>query len=111
MPRFITAGILILNLAMFSPCSATQVISGTVVVQQGNSTKTGASAYSSSSVERVVVNIVLDRIEDGVIYSKDSQTFQLPGSAKVIDNSHPVTKMRTAELVFENGSLVMVNIK
>ena len=61
------------------------------------------SSPSSPSVQREVVNIVVDKIEGASIYSKDVEKFEIPSSAKVIDNSHRETKMRTAELVFENG--------
>jgi hypothetical protein len=75
------------------------------------SSKAGQSAIKAQGIQRSVVNIVVDRIEGGTIYSKDGQAFQVPSSIKVIDNTHAVTKMRTAELVFQNGSLVAVSIK
>ena len=62
-------------------------------------------------MQRKVVNIVVDKIEEGAVYSKDGQKFEITSDTKVIDNSHPVTKMRTAELAFENGDLVTVTLK
>ncbi len=111
MSKLIAMGVIILNLAFFSQCGTTQAITGTQATLQGNSTEKEQNASSRSSEERKVVNIVVDKIENGVIYSKDSQTFNIPSSAEVIDNSHSVTKMRTAELVFEDGRLVTVSIK
>lgn len=66
---------------------------------------------ATRTVQRDVVNIVVDRIEGALIYSRDGKTFEVPSWTKVINNSHRVTKMRTAELVFQNGSLVAVTLK
>ncbi len=111
MPRFITVGIVILHLlALFSPCSAMEAVSGRQAAPKGKSANE-RSNFLSHSAERKVVNIVVDRIKGGVIYSKDWQTFRVPGSAKIIDNSHSATKMRTAELFFENGRLETVILK
>jgi hypothetical protein len=69
-----------------------------------------ASSPSAQSAQREVVNIFVDRIEDGAIYSKDGRKFEI-GSVKVIDNSRPATKMKAAELSFVNGSLTAVILK
>jgi hypothetical protein len=64
----------------------------------------------STSVKREVVNVFVDKIEDGAIYSKDGRKFEI-GSTRVIDNSRRSTKMKAAELSFENGSLKAVILK
>jgi hypothetical protein len=56
------------------------------------------------------MSIVVDRIEDGAIYSTDGQKFDI-GSAKVVDNSRPGARAKVAELFFENGALVSVVLK
>ena len=104
--------------AASTPGKAPSVSGGTSSKAGGTSSKAGSasskagqSAIKAQGIQRSVVNIVVDRIEGGTIYSKDGQAFQVPSSIKVIDNTHAVTKMRTAELVFQNGSLVAVSIK
>jgi hypothetical protein len=126
MPRFIILGVVILNLALFYPSSPMAFMASNNVIQNNAPSKAATKSSSKAgpkvatktrpniatpAPQRDVVNIVVDRIEGALIYSKDGGTFEVPNSAKVIDNSHPVTKMRIAELVFENGSLVAVNIK
>lgn len=117
MPGFLILGLVILNLA-FSPCSAVAftVKEGATIIQKdvhSNAPATAAPGKTSSSpsVHRKVVNVVVDRIEEGAVYSRDGQKFQITSGTKVIDNSHSVTKMRTAELAFENGNLVRVTLK
>jgi len=129
MPRLITAGIVILYLmSLFYPSGAMAFTVTNTAVQPGapskaatkSSSKAGSnipapalqgSKIPTPALQRNVVNIVVDRIEGALIYSKDWRTFEVPSSTKVIDNSHRVTKMRTAELIFENGSLVAVTLK
>ena len=129
MPGLSTLGIVILYLmSLFYPLSAMAFTVTGKATQKGApsskapiqpSSRAGpniagpatTSSPSSPSVQREVVNIVVDRIEGASIYSKDWRTFKIPSSVKVIDNSHRVTRMRTAELVFENGSLVAVTLK
>jgi hypothetical protein len=139
MPRLITAGIVILYLmSLFYPSGAMAFTVANTAVQPGapskaatkSSSKAGSnipapalqgskiptpalqgSKIPTPALQRDVVNIVVDRIEGSLIYSKDWRTFEVPSSTKVIDNSHRVTKMRTAELIFENGSLVAVTLK
>ncbi len=60
--------------------------------------------------DREVVNIVIDRIEDGYIYSKTGEAYQI-GSAKVINNSSSQSKIKIAELTFQKGTLVVVVLK
>lgn len=119
MPGLSTMGIVILYLmSLFYPSGAMGFTVAKKAIQKGAPSK--AAAKSSSKVkpniaapalQRDVVNIVVDRIEGALIYSKDWRTFEVPSTTKVIDNRHRVTKMRTAELVFENGSLVAVTLK
>ncbi|MGO9021322.1 MAG: hypothetical protein ACLQVJ_23535 [Syntrophobacteraceae bacterium] len=131
MPGLSTLGIVILYLmSLFYPLSAMAFTTTGQATQKGAHSKAPSKASpaatssapskaspattsspSPPSVQREVVNIVVDRVEGASIYSKDWRTFKIPSSAKVIDNSHRVTKMRTAELVFENGSLVAVTLK
>ncbi len=123
MPRFLILGIavLLLFLPLFSPCCAMAftVQEGTTVIQKGAPAKAphkAAPAATSSlsppsSVPSKVVNIVVDKIEGGAVYSKDGQKFEITSTTRVINNTHPVTKMRTAELAFENGNLVTVTLK
>ena len=120
MSRYIVLGAVILNLALFSPCSATQAIFlGTVgPVQNGKPAQSGPSpslpaSEQNGDVKSGVVNIVVEKIESGVIHSTDGQEFQIAGSTRVIDNSgsHPGTRKKTAELYFNNGSLVQVVLR
>lgn len=136
MPRFIilSIAILLLFLPLCSPCStmAFTVQEGPAVIQQGapsqappkpapvktsqppspsaQAAPAKTSRPSSPSVQTEVVNVFVDRIEDGAIYSKDGRKFEI-GSTRIIDNSRPATKMKAAELFFENGSLTAVILK
>ncbi len=58
-----------------------------------------------------VINIVVDKIEDRAIYSKDGTKYDISSATRVINNSNPGSKMKIAELVFENRNLVAVTIK
>ncbi len=122
MPRFLILGIaiLLLFLPLFSPCSAIAftVQEAAATVQKGAPAKAplkAAPATTSSqpqpSAQREVVNIVVDKIDGSAVYSKDGQKFEITSATRVINNSHSVTKMRTAELAFENGSLATVTLK
>jgi hypothetical protein len=117
MARFVILGAVILNLALFSPCSASEAILGKQAVQTNKSSKKVQGATSSHSVQREnagggVVNILVEKIEGGVIYSRGGQKYEIT-SARVIDNSHghAATGTEAAELFFENGSLVSVILK
>ena len=132
--------ILYLFLPWFSPCDAMAFTVKKTVIQKGapskapskgvsskasakaapsqapsqapsNATPVKTSAISSASVHRKVVNIVVDKIEDGAIYSRDGGKFEITSTTRVINNSHPVTKMRIAELALEDGTLVTVVLK
>ncbi len=85
--------------------------SSTTGQQAGASSTTGQILRRPPSVQTKVVNIVVDKIEGGSIYSKDGRKFSITGAAKVIDNRNLKIRKRTAELMFENGSLVTVELK
>jgi guanyl-specific ribonuclease Sa len=68
-------------------------------------------SQSSPSVHREVVNIVVDKIEGGAMYAKDGKKFEITSATRIVDNNHHSTRMRTAELSFENGDLVTVILK
>ncbi len=117
MPGHRTMCIVILYLvSLFYPSSATAFTVGAI---QSGAPSHGAAAKPPSKSgpnivapvhQRDVVNIVVDKIEGASIHSTDGRTFEVPSSVKVINNSHR-SRMRIAELVFENGSLVAVSIK
>jgi hypothetical protein len=103
-------GVVILNLALFAPCSATMALPGAGTAQQNIPPKTGQTTSSPPLVQSSVENILIDRIEDDAIYSRDGRKFEI-GGAKVIDNSRNATGTKQAELFYENGSLVQVILK
>ena len=138
MPKSIISGIaiLLLFLPLFSPCStmAFTVLEGSAAIKQGapsnaptkpapaiqqgalskgppKSAPATTSSLSPPSVQREVVNIVVDKIEEGAIYANDGAKFEIPGSTRVVDNSRPNDGRRPAELFFENGTLVAVNLR
>jgi hypothetical protein len=136
MPRFLVLGIaiLLLSLPLFSPGSAMAVtVKKGTVIQKGAPSKAPPTAApaktsqpsapsaqaapakssrpSSPSVNREVVNIVVDKIEGGAMYARDGGKFEITSATRVINNSHLKTRMRTAELSFENGTLVTVILK
>ena len=117
MAKSIVLGAVILTLALFSPCMAMQANQASGVPQTNKSVKTAQPPSStpnvqSAAADQQVVNVVVDRIEGGTIYSKDGRQFDT-GSAKVVDNSgsHPGAKTKVAELFYKNGSLVSVILK
>ncbi len=119
MPRLSIMGIVILYLmSLFCPSGAMGFTVAKKPVEKGAPAKAAAKSSSKAkpniaaqAVQRNVINIVVDRIEGTLIYSKDWRTFEVPSRTKIIDNRHRVTKMRIAELVFENGALVEVTLK
>lgn len=116
MKRLIVPFTLILALSLLVPfsknASAVQTVPATNP-QAGAKPASNAGMRSSVTVQtqRTITNIVLDKMENGIIYSKDGRKFIITGSTKIFENINPESKMRLAELVFENGSLVSVNIK
>ncbi len=104
MSRFISWGLLILVLVcqsfLFNNLFAFQ-----------SQTTTPDAIHGRHGKERQVVNIVLDKIENGIIHSRDGRTFQISSTTKIVNNANPSTSMRLAELTFENGLLVNVTIK
>ncbi len=111
-------GAVILNLALFSPCTASQAVLGDGAVQKGTPAKPGQVVASPSTVQNNtvnggVLNILVDRIEGGAIYSRDGEKYEITGSTRVIDNSgsHPGKRGRAAELFFSNGSLESLILK
>lgn len=118
MPRPVILGAVILYLMSLSyPSSAMAFTVADQPIQKGAhpqaATKLSSHAgpnISKPSVQAEVANIFVDKIDGGAIYAKDGRKFEITG-VKVIDNSHRVTKMRTAELVFVDGRLVAVTLK
>ena len=92
-------------------CDATSAFQAQSAAPAMNAQKQTTNQKRPPVAQREVVNIVVDKIEDGVIHSKDGRTFQMTSATKVVNNANKATKMRTAELVFENSSLVSVTIK
>ena len=108
----------VLNLALFSSCSAIQAVSASGAVQktksaQAKPTSSLAASVQGAAANRQVVNIVVDRIDGDTVYARDGRKFEIGASTKVIDNSrkHQATRTRTAELFFANGSLESVSLK
>lgn len=66
------------------------------------------TATPNSDLE--VINIVMDRMEDGYIYSNDGRAYRI-GSAKLLNNASTTSKIKTAELTFQNGTLVVIVFK
>jgi hypothetical protein len=115
-PFAVVCGALILNLALFSPCRAIQAVQVSGAAQKNKSAKTvqtlsPQAAAQSQAANRNILNIVVDRIEGGAIYSKDGREFQITGSTKIIDNRKNATGAKIAELAFDNGGLVSVILK
>lgn len=115
MTRITFLRIIIVQLAfMFclsSTASAVQGESlGSPASAKRDSTKAGAATQQS---DRKVLNIVIDKIENGNIYTKEGKVYQMSSGTKTIDNSKTVagTKQRIAELVYDGGTLVSVTIK
>ncbi len=69
------------------------------------------SQKALTSMKQEVVNIVIDKIENGYIYAKDGRKFQLNSSTKIISNKGSSRNVRTAELTLQNGYLVTAIIK
>lgn len=104
MAKYIILGIVILNLAMFTPCAAQ------VAIPSGGSASSTPASGPGSSAQMSVQDIVVDKIDGGAIYSKDGSSFDMTG-AKVIDNSHNAPGNKTAALFFQDGQLVQVILK
>jgi len=119
MSRYIVLGAaVILNLALFSPCSALQAIPGAGGAQVINPARTTPNpsppaSLQSGAANADIANITVDRIEGGVIYSKDGRKFEISGSTRIIDNSrsNSAAVSKIAELHFQNGNLVQVILK
>lgn len=85
---------------------------GYCVTAVGNHAVGGATQSTTSGVHnQKVVNIILDKIESGVVYSQDGRTFHMTSTTEVINNTQGNSKLRIAELIFMQGMLVSVHIK
>lgn len=87
-------------------------LSGHCIEGVGKRMLTGLSqSTTSGAYNQQVLNIILDKIEGGFVYSQDGRRFQMTSTAKVIDNAQGKSKIRIAELIFIQGMLVSVHIK
>ncbi len=82
-----------------------KVDSGPVTAEPG---KTQQATERSHDQE--IVNVIIDRMENGYLYSKAGQAYEI-GRAKVINNSSSTSKVKMAELTFRNGTLAVVVLK
>lgn len=104
MPRIIAAFMTLLLTLSALP--------GYCVTVVGNHVAGGAPQSTTSGVHnQEVVNIILDKIESGVVYSQDGRTFQMTSTTEVINNTQGNSKLRIAELIFMQGVLMSVYIK
>jgi hypothetical protein len=62
-------------------------------------------------VDSQIVSIIVDRIENGAIYSKDGAQYEITRSTSVVDYSSTCAGVKTGELVFENGKLTAVTLR
>jgi len=106
MTRFMTAGIVILFLLPLFCLSGAMAFT---VDQQKDRNVAAFQGKTGSEVK--VVNIVVDKIEDGAIYSADGTKYEITGQTRVFNNRQSSSKLRTAELFFHKGNLVAVSIK
>jgi hypothetical protein len=58
-----------------------------------------------------VINIIIDKVENGTIYSKDGQAFAITDSTQIINNHISESNMKIGELFFKNGKLITIVIK
>lgn len=72
---------------------------------------TEASNRRLPSISRQVVNIVFDRMEGGYVYARDGRRFAVSSQTRVIENAHPASNMKVAELIFDGRTLISVTIK
>ena len=76
-----------------------------------NKTSTAGSARTVTAVSYFTVeNIILQKIDQGMVYSADGRTFPLSSGTRIIRNIQD-SKMRVAELMFINGVLISVLIR
>ncbi|MFZ2446759.1 MAG: hypothetical protein WAW37_10405 [Syntrophobacteraceae bacterium] len=61
--------------------------------------------------KKKVINVIIDKMENGYIYTKDGRAYQVGGGVRVIDNSKSASKMKIAELVYQGSTLITVTIK
>ncbi len=98
-------------------CSTFCAASAASAVTMSNTTAdtsvqgTAAKQNTVRSDRREVVNIVIDKMENGYIYAKDGRKFQLNSSTKIISNKGRSNRVRTAELTFQGGYLITAIIK
>jgi hypothetical protein len=58
-----------------------------------------------------VINIIIDKLENGYIFSKDGQAFIITDSTQIINNHNPESKVQIGELFFKNDKLITIRIK
>ena len=105
MGKLIISGVLILSLASFSVCNASMAVIKGKAGAQG-----GQSGPSGPLTQQTVINIAVSKIENGAIYSKNGQKYDISG-AIVVNSSQSRDRITGAELDFLNGKLVQVIFK
>jgi hypothetical protein len=82
----------------------------TYVTRPHNETKS-SQIRRHRSINISVVNILIDRIENNVIYAKDGRVFTLNESIRIINNHNLDSRVHIGELFFEDGKLSTIIIK
>lgn len=102
MRKYLILVALIFGLASFSTCSAMMAISAGAPGTQGT--------QAPSLTPQQVINIRVSRIQNGQIYAKDGQKFDISG-AQVVNDNPSRSRIDGAELDYVNGQLVQVILK
>jgi hypothetical protein len=100
---------LLIVLAMMT--STSHAFTSQKVGNRSSARPAGSPTTPAAQPDIVVMYIILDRIQNGHVYSQDGRRFQITRGTMLIDNRNSGIKTRTAELFFMGGVLSTVIVK
>jgi hypothetical protein len=80
-------------------------------VDQSNKRYKTTDSHLNDSNDSKVINIIIDKIDNNYICSKEGGVFPITGLTQIINNRNPEAKISIGELFFKDGNLITIIIK
>jgi hypothetical protein len=111
MKKMLHTALIILFLMTTSDYAHCVTSTGSSYVEHPHSDSKSNKIRRQRSININVVNIIIDKIENNLLYSKDGQVFTINESAKIINNHNSESAVQIGELFFEDGKLITIILK
>jgi hypothetical protein len=105
--------IFVISLSVAIPAHSFTLGEGTITSRQSKSNTTAKLRTSQSSFtsDFHVINIIIDKIDDHAVYTKDGKSYLILSSTRITNNHNPDIKVSIGELMFKDGELAAIIIK